>query len=32
MFGECECEACSTVNTWPYFLDRMFSGQNEGKF
>ena len=23
-------DICSTVNTWPYFLERVFSGQNDG--
>ncbi len=30
MFGKCLCETCSTVNTWPYFFERVLSGQKLG--
>ena len=30
MFGKCLCETCSTVNTWPYFFERVLSGQKDG--
>lgn len=30
IFGKCLCETCSTVNTWPYFFERVLSGQKLG--